>query len=285
MAGNARDIKSRIESLAKTASITKALEHISITKTKRLQNSFRSYNKYLLEFNRILENAACNLKEHPLLTGNNEGLTLYILITSDRGLVGNYHNLLFQKTLKLIEETKENYQLLVIGRKGFSFARKHKLNVVNKENIVNRDYITTLYFKKYSRDIYEYYLNGQIKEVKIIYMHFLNQGIYEPRIEQVLPMELNLDEHPNINGGYIYDQDPKIVLENLGSMYVDTKIYGCLIDGQLSEHSARYIAMMNATENAEKGTEELELLYNRARQEAITSELIDIINGNLQGGK
>jgi F-type H+-transporting ATPase subunit gamma len=188
---------------------------------------------------------------------------LYILITSDRGLAGSYHNQLFKAFLAEVKDVPKNdYQVFVIGKKGFYFAQKHQLPMVNEEIIYNRDDISTMYFRHYAALIKDVFLKGYVDEV---------------HQEMILP--LLFDEKEEKNEPYIYDESPEVVLDKTMNVYVESRIFEAIADAKLSEHASRMIAMKNATDNANDIVSQLEIVYHRERQREITNEIIDVVNG------
>ena len=272
--------KARIRALEKTSSITKSLYHISSSKIKGMQEALTQYFNFLKQFNIVLVDAAARVSEHALITENKKGKIIYMLITSDRGLAGSYHNALFKSFL---EETKhldkKDYLVFVIGKKGYSFAKKRDLPMINQRVISNRDDFTTYLFKNETKIVLDAFLEGTLKEVILYYNHFVNRASNKVRKERILPIPVTKKViEARKERTYTYDVKPLKILEETALMYVEIKMTGALI-AKLAEHSARVQAIKQATDNAKEVTDKLKLYYNRTRQQAITNELIDISNG------
>lgn len=272
-----KDIKGRLEALEKTGSITQALQHISIAKTKKAQRDLTNYVFFKEHLNPMIIDLYNKESNHPIFKGNSSEHTLYILITSDRGLVGPYHQQLFRAVKEELKNS-DNYSMIVMGIKGFYFAKKNHYNLVHDSVIINRDFITTFYFKEYSKIIHDRYLKGKIGNIKIIYMNFINTAKQEVKIKQILPIEIN-EEAKEVNKFVLYETDTKELASYLSLIFLDTNIYGALVDAQSSEHASRLLAMQTATDNVREISRELSKSYHRIRQQAITSELIDVVNG------
>ena len=173
---------------------------------------------------------------------------------------------------------KNDYLVLTIGKKGYYFAKKHQLPLITDRIISNYDDITTYSFKEEIKTVLETYLTNLFSCVEIHYMHYENAISQNPKRLVILPIELEVEEEyaPQYN----YDQNVSVVLEQMAIMYIETKIFGALLNAKMSEHASRLIAMKNATDNASEISAKLNLIYHRLRQQEITNELIDIVNAS-----
>ena len=274
-----KDIKIRMQAIKKTASITQAMHNIALSKIRKSTDLLNHSKNFMEDIHRVLLYANRNLDEKHRLTSANDGhKKLFILVTSDRGLAGSYHNQLFKAFLNDIKDmNKKDFQVFVIGKKGFYFARKHGLPLVNEEIIYNRDDITTMFFRHYASLIKEVFLKGFIDEVKIYHNHYVNTATQEVQKAVILP--LIFDEENFKNEQYIYDESPEVVLDKTMNVYVESRIFEAIADAKLSEHASRMIAMKNATDNANEIVDQLSIVYHRERQREITNEIIDVVNG------
>ena len=274
-----KDIKIRMQAIKKTASITQAMHNIALSKIRKSTDLLNHSQAFMKDIHHVLLYANRNLDEKNRLTSANGGdKKLFILVTSDRGLAGSYHNQLFKAFKEDIKDlNNENYQVFVIGKKGFYFAQKHKLPLVNEEIIYNRDDITTMYFRHYASLIKEVFVKGFIDQVVIYHNHYINTATQEVHKEVILP--LVFDEQNIANEQYIYDESPEVVLDKTMNVYVESRIFEAIADAKLSEHAARMIAMKNATDNANEIVDQLSIVYHRERQREITNEIIDVVNG------
>ena len=275
-----KDIKLRMQAITKTASITQAMHNIALSKIKKSSELLSNTKSFVIKLHGILAYANQNIEEAHRLTSINEGKTkLYILVTSDRGLAGSYHNQLFKAFLDEVKDKKaSDYKVFVLGKKGFYFAQKRKLPMINKEIIYNRDDITTMYFRHYADLIKDVFMNKTIDEVILFYNHYVNTATQVVKKRTILPVIFENEDIPKED--FIYDTAPEIVLDHTINIYIESSIFTALADAKLSEHASRMVAMKSATDNANEIVERLHTIYHRARQQEITSELIDVINGS-----
>ena len=275
-----KDIKMRMQAITKTASITQAMHNIALSKIKKSSDMLKNTREFVIKLHGILAYANQNIEEAHRLTSLNEGETkLFILVTSDRGLAGSYHNQLFKAFLEEVKDLSvDEYKVFVLGKKGFYFAQKRKLPMINKEIIYNRDDITTMYFRHYADLIKDAFMNRSIDEVILYYNHYVNTATQVVKKRTILPVIFDNEDVPKED--FIYDTAPEIVLDHTINIYIESSIFTALADAKLSEHASRMVAMKSATDNANEIVERLHTIYHRARQQEITSELIDVINGS-----
>ena len=281
MAGSIRAIKTRITATKKTSQITKAMNMVSASKLKVAEKSIKSYLPFTDKVKNIVASLASSKEnlDHPLLKKREIKTILYVVVSSDRGLAGGFNSNVAKTLTKEIESLPSNINYLVmpLGLKIHTYVKKHKypVNTINpvslKDNIVFADISEVVH------TIVLDYLANKIDEVKIIYNHHVNTLIQEVNVETLLPISKFASAEQKIN--YEFDGGEKEILDTIFPIYIENSIYGMILDSKASEHAARMNAMQSATDNASEVIETLELLYNRARQEAITSELTDIVGG------
>lgn len=274
-----KDIKMRMQAINKTATITQAMHNIALSKLKRSTELLHHANTFMKKIDEVVLFADQNMDGQSRYTAPAKGSDkLYILVTGDRGLCGSYHNQLFKTFQVMIKDDQiESYRVFVIGKKGFYFVKKHNIPTINTEIIYNRDDITTVSFRHYANVIKDAFKEDLTDEVILIYNHYENSTTQVVKSEVILP--INVSEE-TLKSPYIYDTDPEIVLDRTINIYIESKIFEAVADGKLSEHGSRMVAMKSATDNANDIVEGLHTLYHRARQQEITSELIDVINGS-----
>lgn len=289
MANSLRTVQLRIASTKSTAQITKAMHMVSQSKLNKSEKTYKSYQDFM---NRI-EDMTCQIISkasddyiHPLIQKREIKKTAYLIITSDRGLAGAYNSSLFKAFEERITQKHKSYEEFVIsaiGKKGFAFINKKKYTLISDEPIYVRDDVMFVDIEPLARKIIDSYLNKEIDNLVIVYNHYVNTLTQEITFKEILPID-NLEKKVT-SVDYIYETGIEKTLDLLLPMYIKDILYGIILDAKISEHSARMNAMKNATDNAEEVIEKLQLLYNRARQSAITTELIDIIGGaNAIGG-
>jgi F-type H+-transporting ATPase subunit gamma len=275
-----KEIKLRMHAIEKTASITQAMHNIALSKIRKSTELLSFSKAFVTKIEDILLNAHLSLDAKHRLTSENDGSNkLYILITSDRGLAGSYHNQLFKAFLEEIKDIpKTDYQLLVLGKKGYYFAQKRNMPMINQDIIYNRDDLSAMFFRNYSRLVKDAFVAKDIDEVILFYNHYVNTATQEVKKEKILP--IIFEKKKIIDEKYIYDAEPEKVIDEVISVYIESYIFMALADAKISEHASRMIAMKNATDNANDIVERLHLMYHRARQQEITSEIIDVVNGS-----
>ena len=275
-----KEIKLRMTAINKTAAITQAMHNIALSKIKKSTELLNQSHVFVSKIHDILKYADQHLDEPNKITSpGSKKYKLYVLITSDRGLCGSYHNQLFKAFMDEIKDVpKDTYQLFVLGKKGYYFAQKRKLPLINNEIIYNRDDITTMFFRSYAKLIKDVFVQGLIDEVVLFHNHYVNTATQVINKETILPVVF---EKPRIyKEEYIYDVKPEFVLDQTVDIFIESSIFKALADAKLSEHAARMIAMKNATDNANDIVDRLHTMYHRARQQEITSEIIDVVNGS-----
>ncbi|MBO8157980.1 ATP synthase F1 subunit gamma [Thermosyntropha sp.] len=285
MAGaSVRDYKRRIRSVKNTQQITKAMKMVAAAKLRRAQESAeasRPYTETLRDTIARLAAVAGDI-EHPLLQKREEVRKVgYIVVTADRGLCGAYNTNIIKAVNTAIEEDERDveFNVIAVGRKVRDFFRKRGglvAEYVNLGDVVN--YADAREIGQYVMKAYE---DGELDEVYVVYARFVNALRQVPTIEKILPIEPPTQEGETEETfvEYIYEPDVKIILESLLPRYIGSQIYHAMLEGKASEHGARMTAMGNATENAGEIIDSLTLEMNKARQAAITKEILDIVGG------
>ena len=285
MASSIRDIKARVSATKKTAQITKAMNMVSASKLKAAQNATLSFRPYMDKVEDIIANLASSGEKlnHPLLEIREVKKTCYLLITSDRGLAGPFNSNIFKTYLRLSKD--ENNVVIPVGNKAYFYAKSRKLNVLDDELISLPDDVPFDSILLLISKVVKAYLKGEFQEVIVIYNHFVNTLKIEPSTFRILPIE-NSFEKGDFNKNYEFDEEIEAILDTILPLYLENVLYGLILDSKASEHASRMTAMSSATDNANEVISKLEIQYNRARQQAITLELTDIIGGSnaINGG-
>lgn len=289
MANSLREVKLRIASTQSTAQITKAMYMVSQSKVKKAEKTYKSYQDFMKRIasmvSQIVEKAGSEY-QHPLLIQREVKKTAYFLITSDRGLAGAYNSSLFKALEERITQqhaSPEEYITAAIGKKGFAFIQKQNYPLLQEAPAYVRDDVMFVDILPLAKRVIDAYLNKKIDKLVIVYNHYVNSLTQEVVFEELLPIKGIEKTSSGID--YIYETGIEKTLNLILPMYIQDMIYGIILDAKTSEHSARMNSMKSATDNAEEVIAKLQLLYNRARQSVITTELIDIIGGaNAIGG-
>lgn len=290
MANSLREVKGRIKSTKSTAQITKAMYMVSQSKVKKAEKVYKSYKdfmKRIASLTSLVVKRGVEDYEHPLLTKREIKKTGYLIITSDRGLAGAYNSNVYKALTEEIEKNHKSNDEFVcgaIGKLGFNYLKKMKYPLGYSEPILVRDDVMFLDIAPLSKAFINGYKMGAIDKLVIIHNHFINNLRIEIRKEEILPI-LSMDEEQIEDVDYVFETGVEKTIDLILPMYLQDMIYGIILDSKCSEHSARMNSMKSATDNANEIIDKLELLYNRARQNVITTELIDIISGaNAIGG-
>jgi len=279
MAQSIKEIKRRIASTKKTGQITKAMYMVSQSKVKRSSRVRNDYQSYMNSIKNLTRTAFVkeNGYQSPLLGARKEERALYLLISSDTGLAGGYNNQVF----KLFKETtanKSDFLVATIGRKAYNFASGNGYNLINKQAILIRDDVMFLDIVPITRALIGEFMAGKIDHVYVIYNHYINSMQSDVICVPFLPLDKIGGEV--LDGDYVFEGGVEECLDDLITMYVESLLYDFVLDAKACEHQARMNAMKSASDNVDEIVDKLDHLYNQARQQAITTELIDIISGS-----
>jgi F-type H+-transporting ATPase subunit gamma len=280
-----REIRRRISSIKNTSQITRAMEMVAASKMRRAQQQVTASRPYSERLRLMIGSlAAMSLGEEeqntfPLLERREIKRSQMILITADRGLAGAFNSNVIRRGLHFLQEREEGYEnidTIAIGRKGRDFlTRFGQPLVADFTNLPDRVGIDDV--RPVIQIAMEDFIEGKVDAVYAVYTQFVNTLRQEPRVLQILPIEPSEDTGEVRD--YIFEPDPETVLNALLPRYIEVQIYQVLLESIASEHSARMVAMRNATDNAKEIQEELTLTYNKARQAQITAEVSEIAAG------
>ncbi|RKQ34373.1 ATP synthase F1 subunit gamma [Oceanobacillus halophilus] len=277
-----RDIKARIDSTKKTKQITGAMELVSASKMNKAEQNAKGYVPYSEKMQAVVANIANSSTDvsHPMLETREVKKTAYLVITSDRGLVGGYNSHVLktlQNTIQERHQSPDEYTVIVVGRKGYDYCRKRNIPVTNSILGV-ADHPVFADIKDIAKSTVQMFTDEEIDELNIIYNHYVSAISQVPTMKKLLPIE-DMHEHGSITGQYEYEPDQEEILKVLLPLYAESLIFGALLDGKASEHAASMTAMRSATDNANELIDDLTLSYNRARQGQITQQITEIVGG------
>ena len=278
---NIRLIRRRIRATQNIAKITRAMEMIATSKMRRAQEAGLAGRAYAEKIRQVLADLAA-LPEtartlHPLLQQRPINRIAIVHITPDRGLCGGLHASINRSTASFILEQSVPVTVITVGRKGLDFMRRYGRDI-RAEFTRLGDRPSLLDTLPISRIIIDDYTNSIIDLVYLVYAQFISTTIQRPILQQILPIEpATLPVGQNVE--YIYEPGPAQVLGELLPRFVEMQVYHAILESIASEQSARVVAMRNATDNANEIIQDLTLMYNKARQEMITKELLDITGG------
>jgi F-type H+-transporting ATPase subunit gamma len=290
MANSLREVKSRISSTKSTAQITKAMYMVSESKLRRAEKTFKAYENFMVHMSSMVKGIVDEAKDdysHPLMVKRDVKKTAFFIITSDKGLAGAYNSSIFKALEEKIKELglkEDDFITGAVGKQGFNYLRKRKYPLLNDAPVYIRDDVMFVDIADLSKSFIDLYLEKKIDKLVIVYNHFVNTLRSEIRFEELLPIK-KVEGEANHNINYSYESGLEKTMDLILPMYAQDIIYGIILDAKASEHASRMNSMKSATDNADEIIQKLQLLYNRARQNEVTSELIDIIGGaNAIGG-
>jgi len=289
---NLRAIRKRIGSVKSTQQITKAMKMVSAAKLKRAQDAIVAARPYAGKMREVVGTLAerAGREAHPLLAAREPKRLALLLVTSDRGLCGGFNSNLLRAANRILADRKERYEeiaLFIVGRKARDFFRRRRVPV-RKEYVNILGALSYVHAEQLSRDLVEGYLAEEFDEVVIGFNEFRSAISQVVRFEPLFPIALESPvaadgdgkaAQPEAEIDYLYEPSQEKILEILLPKYVETQLFRVLLESVAGEHGARMTAMDSATSNAVDMIARLTLQMNRARQAAITKELMEIIGG------
>jgi len=288
---NLRDIRRRIKSVKSTAQITKAMELVAAAKMKKAQDQAIAGRGYADKLNKVLVNLKGNADEesHPLLAKREGNKELMLVISTGRGLCGGLNTNLYKKVVSVSSETTD---YVTSGKKLRQQLAKAGKNLIADWEV--EDPVPFNDAKPIAKFLTEQFLSGEYDRITVAFSNFVSTLTQTPHVAQLLPIEASgLAEKQDYEGvgkgevgetnkeealgvDYEFEPSPEGVLDRLLPLYINFQIYQMLVEARASEHSARMVAMKAATDNAKNMIKDLTLEYNKARQAAITAELLEI---------
>jgi len=286
---NLKAIRLRINSVKSTRQITSAMKMVAAAKLRKAQDKILRLRPYAGKLNEILvglTESLANTEEDNIYGRKSEPeKILIVVITSNRGLCGSFNSNVIRETRRVIyEDYYEQYKngilwFIAIGKKGYDFLRKQKLNILEEAN----DLVNNLTFEKsvpLATRIMEHFVSGRFDRVRIIYNQFKNAAVQILTNESFLPVETKTTEkkiHPVVD--YIYEPTKEEIIKDLIPRTLKIQFYKAILDSFVAEHGARMTAMHKATDNATELIKDLTLQYNKARQAAITNQILEVVTG------
>jgi F-type H+-transporting ATPase subunit gamma len=281
MSQSINEIKAKILATQNMSKITNAMQMISVAKLTKSEGKLKNNKEYVNLLKEMMEKTleASVAEDHIFFQPKaKKSCTAYLVITSDRGLAGGYNS----KVLKLLSQTIEgsdpqDYKLYMVGKKAFDFSRRMNLTVENDYVFMPDDLVYADMMPVVGKVVADY-VEGVISEVVIVYHDYISKLTQEPATRCVLPLpqeKLN----PSLSTTYLFEPNKKKMTQALLLKYLNSNVYEVLLRAKLAEHASRMNAMQNATDNAVDIIKESQLIYNRARQAAITQEINEIVGG------
>lgn len=279
-----REIKTKIKSVQNTRKVTRALEMVSASKIRKAQDRMKTSRPYAQAMKQVIGHLAqaSTDVQHPFLVERNEVKRVgYIVISSDRGLAGGLNNNLFRKTVGEMREWQDKgagIDVVTIGQKASVFFRRVNVDMVGSvTHIGDMPKLETLI--GVIKVMLDAFTEGKVDRVYLVYNHFVNTMTQKATFDQLLPLPASQSQVSSHDWDYLYEPDAATVLEHVITRYIESLVYQALLENVASEHAARMVAMKAASDNANKLIGTLQLVYNKARQAAITQEISEIVGG------
>ena len=276
---NLKDIRDRIKSVKSIQKVTKAMKMVAAAKMRRAQENMekaRPYNHRLVE---IIQHLLPSVERSmlPLLEIRDVKRVAYVVVTSDRGLAGSFNSSVLRKAHNDIDEFgKENVDIFCIGKKAKDYFKSRQYNIIESYS----DFWNDLNFNqsmKIGSSIIDHFLDLSVDEIRVVYNEFVNVATQATITEKLLPIELKDEEL--VDTDFLYEPSKKKIVKSLIPRYLNAQVWKYLLESYASEQAARMVAMENATTNSEDMIKNLTLEFNKARQAAITTEMLEIVSG------
>ena len=279
---NLKEIRIRISSVESTKQITSAMKLVAASKLKKATDAITTMRPYAEKLEEILQDLSSSSDNDGNVYGEqrNEDRVLIVPIASNRGLCGAFNTNIVKRSLQLIEEEYKGADIsfFTVGRKVSEHFTNHGFNVISTHdevwNNLNWEYVIPI-----AEELLTAFKEGEFDKIILVYNQFKNAGTQIVMSEQFLPV-VPVESDSNINSDYIMEPSKEVIINELIPKTLKTQFYKALLDSLASEHGARMTAMHMATDNATNLINDLKLTYNKARQAAITNEIIEIVSGS-----
>ena len=280
---NLKEIRNRITSIKSTMQITSAMKMVSAAKLKKAQDAITAMRPYSSKLTELLQNLSATLDSNAGGVYSNQrevSKVLLVVVTSNRGLCGGFNSSITKQVIKTVEEKYSDVEvdLFAIGKKGSDVLSK-QFNIADSRNDIYDD-LTFDNVAIIAEKLMSLYTDGTYDRIEILYNQFKNAATQIPQVEQFLPIKpIEGGNAEEVNSDYIFEPSKIEIIEALIPKSLKTQLYKSIRDSFASEHGARMTAMHKATDNATELRDELLLTYNKARQAAITNEILEIVGG------
>jgi len=276
----ARDIRRRIRTVKNIEKITAAMKMVAAARLKKAQSRAESARPYAEKMRQMMENLAASAGEikHPLLEVREENKVVFLIIGADRGLAGAYNiNVMNNATREIGSRDPDNVKLVLMGKKAVNFFRRKPYETVALLESPGGEVVFGD-IRKVTTKVRSMFESGEVDAVYLVYAKFITPMRQEPTAVRLLPMTAP-EAGKTAPADFEFEPDAATLLRALLPRYIDTQVYQSLVEAQASEHGARMTAMAAATKNAGEMIDNLTLIYNKARQAAITKEITEIVGG------
>jgi len=278
---NLKDIRGRIKSIKSIQQVTGAMKMVAAAKMRRAQENMERARPYSSRLAELLDNLIPNIDRSamPELVVREVKKTLFVVVTADRGMAGAFNTNVLKEAHKAIDEIgQENVDIICIGKKAFGYFKHRNFPIVLEyvdfwSDLTYNDAMTL------GNEIVARYTNGEVDQVNVIYNRFINVARQEIKNEIFLPISNNTESKESYRPEKLFEPSKKAVVKSIIPRYLNTQIWQYLLESNASEQAARMLAMENATSNAQDLIKDLKLQFNKARQSAITTEMLEIVSG------
>ncbi|MFP7753661.1 ATP synthase F1 subunit gamma [Thermodesulfobacteriota bacterium B35] len=283
-----KDVKTKIEGVSKTSQITKAMNMVASAKLRGAQEKMEAFRPYAEKFAEAMRDLSGGMEGSnlPLMEVREVKAVEIVVVTSDRGLCGSFNTNITTTAEKLMQKYEaegKKVTFVTVGKKAAqAFRRSGKLRSQYNDIMGTFQMFNA---REISQDITQQFVSGESDQVDLVYGKFHSVAVQKPEVEELLPIkpveggEEAAEKKETVTGAYIYEPEPEEIMEVLLPLYLNVQVYHAMIEVGASEHAARMTAMDNATNACKDMIDELTQLYNKARQAAITGELMDIVGG------
>lgn len=282
-----KEIRSQIGSIKNTQKITSAMQMVAASKMRKAQDRMAASHPYATQIRNVVSHLAETTPEyrHVYMQDRDVKRVGFIVVSSDRGLCGGLNINLFKAAVKEVVEWKDKgaeVDICAIGSKAGSFFRRYGGSLVAaKSGLGDTPSVSELVGSV--QVMLDAYKEGRIDRLYVVYNEFINTMSQKPFVQQLLPLEAEAEQESDkskvAGWDYLYEPDPKHLLDSLLVRYIESQVYQAVVENIACEQSARMVAMKSATDNAGDFIDELQLIYNKARQAAITQEIAEIVGG------
>ena len=293
MSGKLKETRERISSVKSTQQITKAMKMVSAAKLRKAQQAITEMRPYADRLNKMMVNILSNIDGDASSTyaqaRKEVNKMAIVIITSNRGLAGAFNANIGKETLKLLKRHEDlqkqgKIDLIFIGKKGFDFLKKRCEGCqLNTDHLGLVNNLTFANISEFSQKMMDSFVDGTYDRIYTVYSQFKNAAVQNPKSVQFLPVpKLEVLENPKkktVKADYLFEPSKEELLEQLIPSILQTSFFKYVLDMNAGEHGARMTAMDKATENANELLKDLKIMYNKARQESITNEILEIVGG------
>ena len=280
-----KEVKTKISGVKKTAQITKAMNMVAAAKLRGAQEKMEDFRPYTAKFVEAMSNLSggANTNAFPLMENRTVKAVELVVVTSDRGLCGSFNANIIKLALKKMAEYEgqgKTVSFVCVGKKGYQLLRK--TDKVRKKYNEPMGNFQMFHAREIATDLADNFLNGATDKVEILFGEFISVARQIPTVAPFLPVQPVAAEEgaeKKISGDYIYEPSSEEIMDVLQPLYLNVQIYHAMLEVGAGEHAARMTAMDNATNACKDIVKNLTVVYNKARQAAVTSELMDIVGG------